>query len=222
MDQPAGFGGVLRERKSVWILGFYGKLQDCSSLEVELAMGPPQRLCIDPWPRNGFPTNRIWLIQCGANYQWKVALLMPHKWVPRNQLDALWNISYTKATSLRTRWLKWALTKMIKWCLLLLLRMMWRISWQLIWPEFPTRDLSLFCSLSFFSFCFTKNKNKYSPITLSFCSSALVEECSSNMQSFHISLRFCCFQAWYRFYTKHGWLGGKLKNICLFLVYGFW
>lgn len=33
---PAGFGGVFREERGHWVIGFYGRLEDCSSLEAEL------------------------------------------------------------------------------------------------------------------------------------------------------------------------------------------
>lgn len=33
---PAGYGGVFREERGFWVLGFYGKLDDCTSLEAEL------------------------------------------------------------------------------------------------------------------------------------------------------------------------------------------
>lgn len=33
---PAGFGGVFKEERGHWVLGFYGRLADCTSLEAEL------------------------------------------------------------------------------------------------------------------------------------------------------------------------------------------
>ena len=33
---PAGIGGVLRDDCRRWIIGFYGKIQNCTSLEAEL------------------------------------------------------------------------------------------------------------------------------------------------------------------------------------------
>lgn len=33
---PAGFGGVFREERGHWVIGFYGRLEDCTSLEAEL------------------------------------------------------------------------------------------------------------------------------------------------------------------------------------------
>lgn len=32
----AGYGGVIRDERGYWILGFYGRLDDCTSLEAEL------------------------------------------------------------------------------------------------------------------------------------------------------------------------------------------
>ncbi|CAL5332699.1 unnamed protein product [Camellia sinensis] len=36
MARPGGFGGLLRDETGAWICGFYGKLENCTSLEAEL------------------------------------------------------------------------------------------------------------------------------------------------------------------------------------------
>lgn len=33
---PAGYGGVFREERGYWVLGYLGRLEDCTSLEAEL------------------------------------------------------------------------------------------------------------------------------------------------------------------------------------------
>lgn len=34
--KPGGFGGLIRDEKGAWICGFYGRLENCTSLETEL------------------------------------------------------------------------------------------------------------------------------------------------------------------------------------------